>query len=67
MSSAMRKSYVVLATGLFPDRATLERAIQSLKPDARVERFDLVSERMGRERWDAVVQAILAADEVITL
>jgi hypothetical protein len=63
---ALRR-YVVLATDLFPDRAPLERAIESLKPDARVDVFDLVSERMEAERWDAVVQAILAADEVITL
>ena len=61
------KSIVVLETRLFPDRDTLESAVESLQPGARVERFDLAPERMERGQWDAVVRAILAADKIITV
>ncbi len=61
------KSIVVLGTGLFPDRETVDRAIESLKPGVEIERFDLVPERMERGQWDAVVRAILTADKIITV
>ena len=61
------KGIVVLETRLFPDRETLQGAVDSLRPGARIERFDLAPERMDRGQWDAVVRAILAADKIITV
>ncbi len=61
---------VVLETDLFPDRQTMEAALTSLAhgPAAhRLSRCDLRRGAPSEGEWDAVLDAVLAGDVVVTV
>jgi hypothetical protein len=58
---------VQLNTGLFPDAQTVEAALRRMAETQRVEVVDLVRRDMKESEWDAALQAILAADRVVSI
>ncbi|WP_298135671.1 hypothetical protein [Acidiferrobacter sp.] len=61
---------VVLETDLFPDRHTLNEALVSLEraPSAhQLSRQDLRHPGLSEGAWDAVLDAILTGDVVVTV
>jgi hypothetical protein len=58
---------VVLDTGLFPDRETVQDAIDVLALDHEVERLDATDASFPDSEWDHVLDILLAADRVVTL
>ena len=58
---------VQLNTGLFPDAQTVEAALRRMAETHRVEVVDLARREMKESDWDAALQAILAADRVVSI
>ena len=56
----------VLKTGLFPEKAVLEQALEQLGPDHEVSLHDADAEQTDAD-WDRAVQAIVSADRIISL
>lgn len=57
----------VLDTGLFPDRETLEHALDELEPHYNVYRLRLAAPSPDDAAWDQILDEILAADRVVVL
>lgn len=57
----------VLKTGLFPENASLEEAISTLESDHEASYLDTRRSNLTDEDWDKAVQAIMTADQVLTL
>lgn len=58
---------VQLNTGLFPDAQTAEAALRQMAGTHAVEVVDITRQDMRENDWDAAIQAILAADRVISI
>ncbi|MHB8252581.1 MAG: hypothetical protein ACYDEV_02495 [Acidiferrobacter sp.] len=61
---------VILETDLFPDKKAMENALAALErvPAApRLSRYDLREPGMTDGDWDAILDAILVSDVVVTL
>ncbi|MHB8347917.1 MAG: hypothetical protein ACYDHM_12190 [Acidiferrobacterales bacterium] len=58
---------VVLNTGLFPDRKTMEDALSELEAVHSVYRCDATGVPKSDEEWNKVLDALLASDVVVTL
>jgi len=58
---------VQLNTGLFPDAQTVEAALRRMAETHRVEVVDLARRDMQETDWDAAIQAILAADRIVSI
>jgi len=58
---------MVLDTGLFPDRETVDAALQQLGNTHTVTRHDVSKMTPDDAAWDELVNAILKADRIITL
>jgi hypothetical protein len=56
-----------LNTGLFPDAQTVNAALRQIAATHHIETIDLVRRDLQKTDWDAAIQAILAADRVISL
>lgn len=58
--------FVVLETGIFPDRETLAQALAALPSAHGIHRMEMPapSDEAG---WDRLLQALLAADRIIAL
>ncbi len=56
-----------LNTGLFPDAQTVMSALQESACTDRVTTIDLSRRDLKESDWDAAIQAILAADRIITV
>ena len=56
-----------LNTGLFPDAQTVMSALQATAGTDRVTTIDLSRRDLMESDWDAAIQAILAADRIITV
>jgi hypothetical protein len=59
--------YLILDTGLFPDRETVSAALANLKTDDGVKRIDVSELGSDNAAWDEAVRSLLEADKVITL
>ena len=60
----------VLETDLFPDKGTLEGALAVLEQAPathHLSRHDLRRPKLTEHEWDAVLDAILASDVVVTV
>ncbi len=60
---------VVLETDLFPDRRTMDEALAYLErapAGHRLSRHDL-RQALSEDEWDAVLDAVLAGDVVVTV
>jgi ribosomal protein L20A (L18A) len=57
---------VILNTGLFPEKGVLEEALAQLGSEHEVSRRDVDAELPDAD-WDAIVQALVSADRIITL
>lgn len=56
-----------LNTGLFPDAQTVEAALRQMAETHRVSVVDLTRGDMRESDWDAAIEAILAADRIISI
>ena len=56
-----------LNTGLFPDAQTVMSALQVAAGADRVTTIDLSRRDLQESDWDAAIQAMLAADRIITI
>jgi hypothetical protein len=56
-----------LNTGLFPDAQTVEAALRQATGTHRVTIVDIARRDMKESDWDAALQAILAADRVVSI
>ena len=59
--------FVVLETGIFPDRATLTEALAALPACHTVRRPVMPSSQDDEEGWDRLLQALLAADRIVVV
>lgn len=57
---------VVLETGIFPDRETLEEALDRISATHPVWRFECGHGRTEAE-WDLALERLLAADRIIVV
>ena len=68
MSAAENKPRaVVLRTGLFPDRGTVEDALDALRAEVALKQIDLELAQMDQAQWDKILEEILAAERIITI
>lgn len=67
MSADDKARVLVLRTGLFPDRDTVDAALATISADTPIKRIDLEPGHMEQEQWDLVVEELLAASRVITI
>ena len=67
MSTKTTNKLLVLSTGLFPDAATVETAIQQFSNQEMVDRYNIDAEAMDEDAWDAVILRIQQASIIITL
>ncbi len=58
---------VQLNTGLFPDAQTVEAALRQMSGTHRVTVVDIARRDMQQDDWDAALQAILAADRIVSI
>ena len=56
-----------LNTGLFPDAQTVESALRTMTGAQRVTVVDIARRDLKESDWDAAIQAILAADRVVSI
>lgn len=56
-----------LNTGLFPDAQTVEAALRQMTGTHRVTVVDIARRDMQQDDWDAALQAILAADRIVSI
>lgn len=56
-----------LNTGLFPDAQTVMSALQIPAGADRVTTIDLSRRDLRESDWDAAIQAVLAADRIVTV
>lgn len=59
--------FVVLETGIFPDRSTLAEALAALPACHTVRRPIMPSSQDDEEGWDRLLQALLAADRIVVV
>lgn len=59
--------FVVLETGIFPDRSTLAEALAALPVCHTVRRPIMPSSQDDEEGWDRLLQALLAADRIVVV
>lgn len=59
--------FVVLETGIFPDRSTLAEALATLPACHTVRRPIMPSSQDDEEGWDRLLQALLAADRIVVV
>ncbi|TXH77033.1 hypothetical protein [Thiobacillus sp.] len=59
--------FVVLETGIFPDRSTLVEALAALPACHTVRRPVMPSSQDDEEGWDRLLQALLAADRIVVV
>lgn len=57
----------ILKTSLFPEKSAIEKAITHLESSHEISHFDTENSDLTEEDWDKAVQAIVAADQVLTL
>ena len=56
-----------LNTGLFPDAQTVEAAMRTMTGAQCVTVVDIARRDLKESDWDAAIQAILAADRVVSI
>lgn len=56
-----------LNTGLFPDARTVEAVLRQAARTEEVRVLDLTRRDMRESDWDAAIQAILAADRIVSI
>ena len=59
--------FVVLETGIFPDRTTLTEALAALRAGHPAGRPVMPSCKDDEEGWDRLLQALLAADRIVVV
>lgn len=59
--------FVVLETGIFPDRATLTEALAALPASYTVRRPPVPASQDDEEEWDRLLQALLTADRIVVV
>jgi len=57
---------LVLDSGLFPDRETIEAALTELATGHQVSCLDLTASAMIKKDWDRALTEILQADLIVT-
>ena len=67
MTSQPDKIILVLATGLFADAATVEKALATLEDSDRIVRRVVKRDTMNEAAWDCLLGDILGAELIITL
>ena len=58
---------VVLETAIFPDRETLDKAVEHLQRTHRVWRFDTAQTGNTDRDWDQALLRLLKADRIIVV
>lgn len=56
-----------LNTGLFPDAQTVAAALRQMAQTDRVDVIDITRRDMRESDWDTALEAILAADRIISI
>jgi hypothetical protein len=56
-----------LNTGLFPDAQTVDAAMRQMMETDQVSIVDITRRDMRESDWDTAIQAILAADRIISI
>jgi len=56
-----------LNTGLFPDAQTVNAGLRQMMETHEVRVIDITRRDLRESDWDATVQAILAADRIISI
>lgn len=59
--------FVVLETGIFPDRTTLAEALTALPACHTVRRPVMPSSQDDEEGWDRLLQTLLTADRIVVV
>lgn len=67
MTGTRTTKLLVLHTGLFDDRGSLEAALGVLAGRKDITRIDLDPAAMTEADWDGVARSILSAERVVTL
>jgi len=57
----------ILDTALFPDRATVEQAVNYFEPHYSFYRWNLRAPDLTADDWDRIVDELLSADRVIVV
>lgn len=58
---------VQLNTGLFPDAQTVEAALRQMAQIHEISVVDITRRDMRESDWDVALQAMLAADRIISI
>lgn len=64
MDYQTQPAVIVLTTGLYPDVGTIEAALASLTQDTRC--IAIPASNADQQAWDAILDAILRAEKVVT-
>lgn len=56
-----------LNTGLFPDAQTVTATLRQMTDAQRVSVVDLTRRDLRESDWDAAIEAILAADRIVSI
>jgi len=67
MTDTDQKSLLLLQTDLFADAGIVEKAVRSLAAKHAVRRCEMKPLKWDDKSWDKVLEAILNADEIITI
>ena len=67
MSTSTTNKLLMLSTGLFPDAATVEAAIQEFGNQEMIDRYPIDAEAMDDDAWDDVILHIQQASVIITV
>lgn len=57
----------ILDSGLFPDRTTMDEAVNYFEPHYNFYRWDLRDPALTRDDWDQIVDELLSADRAIVI
>ncbi|MDZ7663318.1 hypothetical protein [Thiohalophilus sp.] len=57
----------ILDSGLFPDRTTMDEAVNYFEPHYNFYRWNLTDPTLTRDDWDQIVDELLSADRAIVI
>lgn len=67
MSDETQPSVIVLTASLYPDVGTMEEALASLTLTQGMRRIAIPTSNADEQAWDAILDAILKAEKVVTI
>ena len=67
MNNAGKERVIILKTGIFPDDASMRKAIQLMEGDCQVQWEDVTSRDMSAGEWDRILSDILSSVKVISI